>query len=133
MSLQCYYLSDEHCTLFFFDYTFHKQAHFVFAGVFYHLLANIHTIYRSIKSEKSNILVQQRHMTWKGMALTKCCYHSLVNSMNSVCLLVSVLSITKSNIFNTQTFMDSHDKCDLSRFQELAGLNLGQSRKSQSL
>lgn len=54
--------------------------------------------------------------------------------MNLVCLLVSVLSITKNNIFNIQSFIDSHDECvDLSRWQELAGLNLEQCRKSQSV
>ena len=55
-----------------------------------------------------------------------------LNELAKVCL--SVLFIMKSNIFNIQTFIDSHDKCvDLSRWQELAGLNLEQCRKSQSV
>lgn len=105
VSLQCYCLFDEHCTLFFFDYTFHKQAHFVFLDVFFYLLVNIYPVYQSTIRNIQHIGIAKtqdikRHDIDKMLKPFTCELKEL--GVCTVHYKNCVLSITKTNIFNNR-------------------------------
>ena len=97
-----------------------KKAHFVFAGVFYYLLVNIHPMYRSAILNIQLIGIDKMLLPFT---------HEL-NKLVKVCL--SVLFIAKSNIFNIQLSLVDNKCVNLLRWQERAGLHLEQCRKKKS-